>query len=92
MRTCRRLGIPTVALYSETGDGLTSLHAQMADEAYPIGIGPSPVESYLRASEVRFFLVFIRFFCKKDTTSHVSPHLTSIMITSKRMIGSGYCC
>uniref|UniRef100_A0A7S2UG53 Uncharacterized protein n=1 Tax=Attheya septentrionalis TaxID=420275 RepID=A0A7S2UG53_9STRA len=52
MRTCHRLGIPTVALYSETGDGPTALHAQMADEAYPIGIGPSPMESYLRASEV----------------------------------------
>ena len=44
MRTARRLGIQTVAVYSEAD--ATSLHVEMADEAYPIG--PSPArESYL---------------------------------------------
>jgi hypothetical protein len=46
LRTCRRLGIPTVAVYS-SADGPNALHAQMADEAYLIGSGPTPRESYL---------------------------------------------
>lgn len=46
LRTCRRLGIPTVAVYS-VADGPQALHAQLADEAYLIGSGPSPRESYL---------------------------------------------
>ena len=51
LRTCRRWGIPTVALYS-VADGPNALHARMADEAYPIGIGPTPSESYLRQDDV----------------------------------------
>ena len=51
IRTCRRLGIPTVALYSNA-DGPHALHAQMADEAYLIGTGPTPAESYLRQDEI----------------------------------------
>jgi 3-methylcrotonyl-CoA carboxylase alpha subunit len=44
MRTARRLGIKTVAVYSEADAG--ALHVAMADEALPIG--PSPArESYL---------------------------------------------
>ena len=51
IRTCRRLGIRTVAVYSDA-DGPDSLHASMADTAHKIGIGPSPAESYLRADEI----------------------------------------
>jgi acetyl/propionyl-CoA carboxylase alpha subunit len=43
-RTCRRLGVATVAVYSDADAG--ALHATVADEA--VRIGPSPVqESYL---------------------------------------------
>jgi 3-methylcrotonyl-CoA carboxylase alpha subunit len=51
IRTCRTLGIPTVALYS-VADGPHCLHAKMADEAYQIGTGPSATESYLRQDDV----------------------------------------
>lgn len=51
IRTCKRLGIRTVAVYSNA-DGPSSLHASMADEAYQIGVGPSPAESYLRGDEI----------------------------------------
>lgn len=51
LRTCRRLGIPTVSIYSNA-DGPQALHAQMADEAYLIGSGPSPRESYLLQNQV----------------------------------------
>lgn len=51
IRTCRRLGIPTVAIYSNA-DGPNALHAQMADESYLIGSGPTPQESYLLADEI----------------------------------------
>ncbi|MHB1307454.1 MAG: acetyl-CoA carboxylase biotin carboxylase subunit [Limisphaerales bacterium] len=45
IRTCKELGIRTVAVYSEAD--ANSMHAQMADEAICIGPGPSS-ESYLR--------------------------------------------
>jgi len=51
IRTCRDLGIPTVALYS-FADGPNALHAKDADEAYQIGFGSSPSESYLLQDEV----------------------------------------
>ena len=51
IRTCRRLGIRTVAVYSEA-DGPDSYHASMADCAVKIGVGPSPAESYLRGDEI----------------------------------------
>jgi 3-methylcrotonyl-CoA carboxylase alpha subunit len=44
IRTCRRLGIRTVAVYSEADAG--AQHARLADEAWPIG-GARPQESYL---------------------------------------------
>lgn len=51
IRTAKRLGIKTVAIYS-TADGNSSLHAKMADEAYQVGYGPSPMESYLLQNDV----------------------------------------
>jgi 3-methylcrotonyl-CoA carboxylase alpha subunit len=51
IRTCRRLGIRTVAIYS-SADGPHCLHATMADEAYQIGIGPASSESYLRSDDI----------------------------------------
>jgi len=49
MQTCRKMGIKTVAVYSEADTN--SLHVREADEA--IFIGPSPsVESYLRVDKI----------------------------------------
>jgi len=45
IRTCRRLGIATVAVYSEPDR--EAVFTREADEAVPIG-GASPAESYLR--------------------------------------------
>ena len=49
MRTCRELGIATVAVYSDV-DRL-ALHVRYADEAYLLGPGP-PRESYLNIRNV----------------------------------------
>jgi 3-methylcrotonyl-CoA carboxylase alpha subunit len=49
MRTCRRLGVRTVAVYSEAD--ATAQHVRQADAAYPIG-GPRPADSYLRGDAI----------------------------------------
>ena len=49
IRTARRMGIATVAVYSEADAG--AQHVRLADEAYPIG-GPRPQESYLRGEAI----------------------------------------
>jgi len=49
MRTCRRLGIETIAVYSEAD--ATAQHVRQADSAYPIG-GPRPADSYLRGDAI----------------------------------------
>ncbi|HJU15440.1 MAG TPA: acetyl/propionyl/methylcrotonyl-CoA carboxylase subunit alpha [Stellaceae bacterium] len=49
MRTATRMGIATVAVYSEAD--AEALHVQMADEAVPIGPPPS-AESYLRIDRI----------------------------------------
>ena len=49
IRTCRRLGIRTVAIYSDADDG--AMHVKLADEA--VRVGPGPVkESYLQIEAV----------------------------------------
>ncbi|MFZ0242966.1 MAG: biotin carboxylase N-terminal domain-containing protein, partial [Desulfobacterales bacterium] len=48
-RTCQRLGIGTVAVYSDADS--RSLHVQTADEAVPIGGAPAQ-ESYLDAEKI----------------------------------------
>ena len=49
VRTCRRLGIATVAVYSEAD--ADAQHVRLADEAWPIG-GPRPQDSYLRGDAI----------------------------------------
>lgn len=49
MRTCREMGIQSVAVYSEADRN--SLHVMLADEAYEIGPPPSK-ESYLRMDKI----------------------------------------
>ena len=49
IRTCRRLGIETVAVYSDAD--ATAQHVRQADFAYPIG-GPRPADSYLRGDAI----------------------------------------
>ena len=49
IRTCRRLKVKTVAVYSEPD--LESRHVTSADEAYQIGGGP-PSESYLNIASI----------------------------------------
>jgi propionyl-CoA carboxylase alpha chain len=48
-RTCRRLGIATVAIYSEAD--LDAPPVRIADEAIPIG-PPAAIESYLRIDKI----------------------------------------
>jgi len=45
MRSCREMGLATVAVYSDVDRG--ALHVSYADEAYRLGPGPA-TESYLR--------------------------------------------
>src|SRR5437899_12419069 len=49
IRTCRELGIPTVAVYSDADR--EALHVELADEAHRIG-PPSPAESYLNVPAI----------------------------------------
>ncbi|WP_202844909.1 acetyl/propionyl/methylcrotonyl-CoA carboxylase subunit alpha [Luteimonas saliphila] len=49
IRTARRLGVRTVAVFSEAD--ADAQHVRLADEAWPIG-GPRPAESYLRADAI----------------------------------------
>jgi len=49
MRTCREMGIATVAVYSSVDRNM--LHVRYADEAFLIGEGP-PLESYLNHNKI----------------------------------------
>ena len=49
IRSAKRLGIPTVAVYSDAD--ARSLHARMADEAWRLGAAPA-AESYLRIDAI----------------------------------------
>ena len=49
IRTCQRMGIKTVAVYSNVDAG--SLPVQQADEAVPLG-GPAPQDSYLNTGKI----------------------------------------
>ena len=49
IRTARRMGIHTIAVFSDADRG--ALHVELADEAHPIGPAPSR-ESYLSSDRV----------------------------------------
>ena len=49
IRTCRRVGIRTIAVFSEADAG--AQHVRQADAAWPIG-GPRPQDSYLRGDAI----------------------------------------
>ena len=49
IRTCNKMGISTVAVYSEADRD--SMHVQLADEAVCLGPAPSS-ESYLRGDKI----------------------------------------
>ena len=49
LRTCKRLGLETVAVHSEAD--AEAMHVRMADRAVPIG-GPPPAESYLVGEKI----------------------------------------
>ena len=49
IRTCRQMGIRTIAVYSEAD--ATAQHVRQADLAFPIG-GPRPADSYLRGEAI----------------------------------------
>ncbi|KAF0131191.1 MAG: acetyl-CoA carboxylase biotin carboxylase subunit [Bacteroidetes bacterium] len=49
MRSCREMGIETVAVYSDVDR--KAMHVRYADDAYPIGPAPSS-ESYLRMDKI----------------------------------------
>jgi 3-methylcrotonyl-CoA carboxylase alpha subunit len=49
IRTCKRMGIRTVAVFSEAD--VNAQHVREADEAYLIG-GPRPVDSYLKGDTI----------------------------------------
>jgi len=49
MRTCREMGIATVAIYSDVDKN--ALHTRYADEAYYVGLSPS-LQSYLNADKI----------------------------------------
>ena len=49
IRTCRELGIPTVAVYSDADR--QALHVELADDAYRLGPA-SPAESYLNVPRI----------------------------------------
>ena len=50
IRTCRDMGIKTVAIFSEPDR--TSPHVLKADEAYCVGPAPS-IESYLNTKKIK---------------------------------------
>lgn len=50
METARAMGVKTVAVYSDVDRD--AKHVALADEAYPIGHGPAPADSYLLGDEI----------------------------------------
>ena len=68
IRTCKRMGIRTVAVYSQADQ--FAQHVIQADEAHLIG-GPRPVDSYLKGDAI------IEMAKKPPPASAVAPFLPS---------------
>ena len=76
--TCRKLGVRTVAVYSDADRA--ARHVSMADEAVHIG-GPAPTDSYLRGDAIiRAALVI----CSRDRPVEVSTRAQSSAPTWSR--------
>jgi acetyl-CoA/propionyl-CoA carboxylase len=58
IKTCKALGIKTVAVYSD--EDYNSLHVKQASEAYHIGEA-APAKSYLNQEKILFILVMVSY-------------------------------
>ena len=72
IRTARRMGVATVAVYSEADSD--ALHVNMADEAVGVGAAP-PAESYLRGDRIIAADGFNTSLCSRHDADFSSRHL-----------------
>ncbi|MBN1819600.1 MAG: acetyl-CoA carboxylase biotin carboxylase subunit [Prolixibacteraceae bacterium] len=82
MRTCREMGIETVAVYSEADR--TSMHVRYAHEAYYIGKAPSS-ESYLNIEKI----IEVAKGCKADAVHPGYGFLSENALFSRRCMEEG---
>ncbi|KAK3415818.1 hypothetical protein EUGRSUZ_H01451 [Eucalyptus grandis] len=91
MRTARRLGIPTVAVYSDADAG--ALHVRSADEAVRIGPAPARLSYLSGASIVDAALRAGAQLCEENGLTFIGPPASAIgdmgdKSASKKIMGS----